>query len=327
MLQTNPKITLIESSVNFDTASLSKIKLGIVNNLSKYSDEKNVIIHQKLSFSKEGKLLEKNILDLMKQMKHIFYFSNMNAELITTFTNDFENELLQEYKVEFDNLYQTKKFVLHQYEAYRETEFTKFADHDNPLLKDKGKRFDNLNQPLEFLISDATHFDLNIFNIQNEQLKPNLNLNPFFQRDLVWSLAQKQDLMKSLFYHLPIGAIYINRHNYLNDTIVNGIKHFKNKKDLNYFSEIDNVVVDGKQRLSTVLSFLNDEFPIIINNNEIYRHDMSKFDIANLLNNNINVIQTYIENRNDLIKFYVQINTSQTTHNESEIDFAKSFLE
>lgn len=327
MLQSNPKINLIESHVDFDTASLSKIKLGILNNLSKYSSERNAIIHQELSFSKEGKLLEKNILDLIKSMKHIFYFSNMSVELITTFTNNFQDALLQDYKLEFDELYKNKKIVLNQYENYRKTEITTFADHDNPLLKDKGKRFDNLNQPLEFLIHDATHFDMNIFNIQNEQLKPNLNLNPFFQRDLVWSLPQKQDLMMSLFYHLPIGAIYINRHNYFTQNLFNGINHFKNKKDLNYFSEIDNVVVDGKQRLSTIISFLNDEFPIIINNNEIYRHDMSKRDISNLLNNNINVIQTYIESRNDLIKFYVQINTSQTTHNEKEIDFAKSFLE
>lgn len=78
------------------------------------------------------------------------------------------------------------------------------------------------------------------FDVYLEKYKRNL------QRDFVWNLEQKQELIKSLLLDRNIPPISI---------IVT------NKNDDNNFE-----VIDGKQRLSTVLSFFKDEFSIPIGN-------------------------------------------------------------
>ena len=63
------------------------------------------------------------------------------------------------------------------------------------------------------------------------------------QRGFVWTLFQKRELIKSIFVgrHIP------------NCTIINAINREDEKKDIH-------LVLDGKQRLSTILEFLDDKF-------------------------------------------------------------------
>lgn len=64
-----------------------------------------------------------------------------------------------------------------------------------------------------------------------------LDLNPKYQRDLVWTLKQKQSLIESIFELKNTGSLTLIR-------------------DENYNYEI----LDGKQRLSTVFDFMMDKF-------------------------------------------------------------------
>lgn len=63
---------------------------------------------------------------------------------------------------------------------------------------------------------------------------------PPFQRGLVWSLEQKQKLIHSIYVGLPIGSIVWN----LNDS----------------FYDTDWWLLDGQQRVSTIISYMNGEF-------------------------------------------------------------------
>jgi len=65
-----------------------------------------------------------------------------------------------------------------------------------------------------------------------------LVLNPIYQRNAVWTTSQKQFLIDSLFIGIDIPKIYLN---------------LKNDKY---------EVVDGQQRIRSVLEFLNDEFEL-----------------------------------------------------------------
>jgi len=64
-----------------------------------------------------------------------------------------------------------------------------------------------------------------------------LDLNPPYQRGLVWDLEHKVKLIDSLVSGLGIPAVY-----------------FREKRD-------GYEVIDGKQRIHTICSFLNDGFP------------------------------------------------------------------
>jgi Protein of unknown function DUF262 len=67
-----------------------------------------------------------------------------------------------------------------------------------------------------------------------------LNLNPSYQRESVWTMEQRVNLIKSMLQGLPIGSIFLNQR-----------------------SEVAGpVVVDGKQRLETLLMWLHDEVEV-----------------------------------------------------------------
>lgn len=64
-------------------------------------------------------------------------------------------------------------------------------------------------------------------------------MSPPYQRASVWTLDQRRALIRSLLEGVPVGVVYVN-----------------------YRSEMDPrvYVVDGKQRLETILGFLDDGF-------------------------------------------------------------------
>lgn len=79
------------------------------------------------------------------------------------------------------------------------------------------------------------------------------------QRPFVWTLEQKQDLIMSVIKDLDIRKITIIR-DFSNSTIQ---------------------IIDGKQRLSTILSFCNDGFPIDIEGYGEYLFSKLPKDIQN----------------------------------------------
>lgn len=66
-----------------------------------------------------------------------------------------------------------------------------------------------------------------------------LDLTPLFQRELVWNAKQKSELIESIIMGIPIPVFYVKEQD-------NGVY----------------VVVDGKQRLTTLFDFINDKFPL-----------------------------------------------------------------
>ena len=105
----------------------------------------------------------------------------------------------------------------------------------------RGRRFNgHINKGLsigktkEMLLLD---FDMDVF-------LPTRNMN--LQRPLVWTLQQKQQLILSVFKEIDIGKLSL----------------IQVKTDTSRIYE----VVDGKQRLNAILSFLKDEFPLFIEN-------------------------------------------------------------
>lgn len=90
---------------------------------------------------------------------------------------------------------------------------------------------------------------------------------PEYQRTLVWTLKQKQDYITNLF---------------------NGMAEIR-PTILLYFEDNTDIyeVLDGKQRLTTLFQFINNEFAIIVDGEEVYFNDLIDTDKKFILNHNV----------------------------------------
>ena len=91
--------------------------------------------------------------------------------------------------------------------------------------------------------------------------------NPEYQRTLVWTLKQKQDYINNLFNGMAE----------ISPTI---LLYYEDKKDIYE-------VLDGKQRLTTLFQFIDNEFAIIVDGEEVYFNDLIDTDKKFILNHNV----------------------------------------
>ena len=134
----------------------------------------------------------------------------------------------------------------------------------------------------------------------------NPTLDVAFQRDFVWSLDQKQALILSILNNRPIGTFYFN------ESDVSG--------------EIDDVLYDGKQRFSAIKEFMQGEFPVIVDGKEYHWHELPYVDYRNFLSYSVSVALSTFDSMEELIKYYIVLNTSGRIHTEGDIEKAKSLL-
>lgn len=92
-----------------------------------------------------------------------------------------------------------------------------------------------------------------------------LDLNPEYQRDLVWSWEQKQAFIKSLFqesFHPGVFFLHLN----------------DDKSKYRY------EVIDGKQRINAIISFVLNTLPLNFGEEDIYYKDLRPYDIRKFKN-------------------------------------------
>ena len=79
-----------------------------------------------------------------------------------------------------------------------------------------------------------------------------------YQRDYVWSTIEQQQLLQAIFTQSPIDSIAV---------VIN------ERESTKYFE-----IVDGRQRITTILKFVDNEIPFIVNDKEIFFKDLSAID-------------------------------------------------
>lgn len=80
------------------------------------------------------------------------------------------------------------------------------------------------------------------------------------QRPFVWTLLQQQELIWSVFMGRPIPPFVFIQHS--DDRF--GMEH------------ITMQVIDGKQRLTSIFRYMDNEFPIIVDREEVFFKDLDK---------------------------------------------------
>lgn len=138
-----------------------------------------------------------------------------------------------------------------------------------------------------------------------------LNLDPEYQRGLVWTLEQKQSYVMNLFLEKAVVAPTL---------ILNWIVEENEKNSFE--------VLDGKQRLSTLFDFMDNKFPLA---NGKYFYDLSSDDTRYILR--LDVRYTRIEcicGRNltldEKIKLFLEVNELGTKMSDKHIEKVKELL-
>lgn len=103
----------------------------------------------------------------------------------------------------------------------------------------------SFNKGESFCIKDditIRYYNNDIDSLMHKGYHSGVDFNPNYQRDLVWSLEQKESLLNSIFNNIEIGKFTFIKHEYSS----NRIFHYE--------------ILDGKQRLSTILEYYEGRF-------------------------------------------------------------------
>ena len=176
------------------------------------------------------------------------------------------------------------------------------------LSKFKAKYNLDVKSTTNYSISDLTRGNYYIFDF-DIKLKNGKNL----QRDLVWTLQQKQELIISILKNVQLPPIYTVL--YKEDR--------QNTKDTNHHIF---KIVDGKQRLSTALSFHNNEFPIEIDGHEYYFKDFDDdaiYQFTARFSFDFRIVYEYFDkivSDQDLIYLFEMVNFAGTQQDKTHMN-------
>lgn len=153
-----------------------------------------------------------------------------------------------------------------------------------------------------------------IADIRNWRSLSNLELQPDYQRRSVWAMQAKIMLIDSILEKIPLPKIYIS------SIIKKGSTH--------------RVVIDGQQRISAILGYLDNEFPLLSPYKGLY-HGKYFEDLPEKIQHNIlsymidfNEFKNYSDEQ--IRKVYNRVNKYTVTLNKQELrraDFPGDFLE
>lgn len=134
----------------------------------------------------------------------------------------------------------------------------------------------------------------------------NMDLNPDFQRGYIWGESQKRSYLEYILRGGVSGrSLYFNHPSWMKE-----------------FNENDRLeIVDGKQRLTTVIEFLENKV-------KAFDHYYNEFeDQPHLIGANFEVHVASLQNRKELIEWYINFNTGGSIHTEDDLRSAYEALE
>lgn len=143
--------------------------------------------------------------------------------------------------------------------------------------------------------------------IKHYQDEYRLQLNPDFQRGHVWTPEQETAFMEFLLRGGKTArTIYFNHPGWKNARYDDG----------------EFVCVDGLQRLTSILKFMDNKVPVFGGNYLKDIEDFPRLDMSLSMRFNINDLKT----RKEVLQWYLEFNTGGTVHSEAEIKRIKELI-
>jgi uncharacterized protein with ParB-like and HNH nuclease domain len=140
---------------------------------------------------------------------------------------------------------------------------------------------------------------------------PTFKIN--LQRDFVWRLKQKQELIISIFKDIKIPPVTV----LIDDTIQSHNKY---------------LVIDGKQRIKTIIDYLNNCFPVLIQTQKIFFKDLDIESVDFFKYKHLNGYVMYTSDAYDpvsdlgKIKWFNYLNFAGTPQDKKHIQHLESLI-
>jgi len=218
---------------------------------------------------------------------------------------------LQNNEIEFDSSEELDKYRrnnLSNYETFlRKNNQIEIADK----IKTHLGKIIRANSLRDLLISDGNYrvnhyLDLLVGTIDRYVKEYGLDLNPDFQRAHVWDMEKRVKYVEFILKGGKSNPIYFNCVGWR----MGGTGEM--------------VIVDGKQRLTSLLMFLNNEFPVLKDmDNEGIGFYAKEFD---RIPNDIEVVVNDLPNRKLVLEWYLQMNKGNVAHTKEELDKVEKML-
>jgi hypothetical protein len=139
-----------------------------------------------------------------------------------------------------------------------------------------------------------------------------LDFNPDYQRDFVWDLYDKTYLIDSIYNNIDIGKFSFIK-----------LKYWKNPA-FNWERGIFYEILDGKQRLTTILDFYEDKF----NYRGFLYSQLSGNDRGHFIRYPIVYGETEEpEDRKDIYKYFLKLNTCGKPLDKTQLDKVRKLAE
>jgi len=136
-----------------------------------------------------------------------------------------------------------------------------------------------------------------------------VNMNPDYQRDLVWELKDKVKLIDSIFHNVDIGKFVFRSLEYKES-------YEKNEKGYTY------EIIDGKQRLTAIKEFYEDRFKYKGRTfSELNLRDKAHFDTYS-----ISCAEVKGATDQQIYKLFVRLNTGGKAVSEEQINKVKNLI-
>lgn len=129
-----------------------------------------------------------------------------------------------------------------------------------------------------------------------------VDFNPDYQRDLVWNEDDKIALLDSVFNNIDIGKFAFIH--------------------LGYNSEYGYQILDGKQRLTTLVDFYLNKFPY----KGVYYNELSVRDQRWFMNRSVSVGEMYEASRELILKYFIMLNTTGHVVSKEHLDKVAGLL-
>lgn len=159
---------------------------------------------------------------------------------------------------------------------------------EDSFIKNREMRMNFMQMHLSSLLSKVYHFGV--------------DFNPDYQRDFVWDLEDKVALIDSIFNNVEIGKFAFIHKDY----------------DEKYLYEI----LDGKQRLRTILDFYENRFPY----KGKYYNDLTIGDRSYFENYPVSVAEAEEMNRENVLRYFINLNKNGRVMSKDQISKVEEML-
>lgn len=153
---------------------------------------------------------------------------------------------------------------------------------------------------LQFYQSRISSFNTHIYHF-------GVDINPEYQRELVWELEDKQKLIDSIFKNVDIGKFVFIRRNY--DASKNPTPHFFE-------------ILDGKQRLTAIKEFWEDRFQY----NGFYYSELHPYDQSHFDGYLISMAEVTEPTKEQIYRYFLRLNTAGKPIEQSHLDKVAGLL-